>query len=80
MMVILHLRDKQFITLNEHELDSVCYTRIRQLGRRCCYLPAPRRRGLKKGTFLTYRGDKSRCIYKNRKKIPRPKTPFITFF
>jgi len=32
--------------------------------------PRCRLRVIKKGTFLTYRGDKTRAIYKNKKKFP----------
>jgi len=48
----------------------------------------PRRRVIKKGTFLTYRGDKTRALYKKRKKnsqvykkIPmRKKHPYWSFW
>ena len=34
-----------------------------------CVIPDAGVAVIKKGTFLTYRGDKSRCIYKNSEKI-----------
>jgi len=34
---------------------------------------------IKKQTTLTYRGDRSSCIYKNRQNFSQVKTPFTTF-